>query len=141
MINLLLTSVNWRAELVKIFRKKIKEICLDNKVVTTDIDPLAAGIYQSDNHYMVPLYVNPDYPRVLKEICKKERIDFIIPQTDRDCNYFAEHRQLIESWGVTVLMPDSQFINILNDKKKCQNFLSDHNILIPRNFNSIEEVN
>jgi len=133
-----MTSVNWRAEIVRVFRDSIKGLDSKNRVITTDIDPLAAGIYFSDKHYMVPLYVEENYLDALKEICLAEKIAFIIPQTDRDCIYFSDHKDIIESWGPKILMPRPQKVKLLNDKKLCHEFLKEHNILIPRNYSEKE---
>lgn len=142
MINLLLTSVNWRAEIVRLFREKMKRLDRNNRVITTEVDPLATAIYASDKNYMVPRYTETGYLDALKKICSVEKINFIIPQTDRDCNYFAGHRDIIESWGARILMPSPEKVKILNNKKLCQEFLGKHGVLIPRNYaeNEIDHI-
>lgn len=138
MVNLLMTSVNWRVEIVNLFRDSLQRLNRENRVITTDIDPLAAAIYFSDKHYMVPKYVDESYPAALKEICLAERINFIIPQTDRDCNYFADHKDIIESWGPKILMPSPDKVKTLNDKKLCQDFFREHNFLVPKTYSENE---
>lgn len=43
---------------------------------------------------MVPNFVESNYLKTLKQICLKEHIDFIIPNTDRDSNYFSENKMI-----------------------------------------------
>lgn len=137
-MNTLLASVNWRAGIVQIFRDALKGLDSRNRIVTIDTDPLAAGIYFSDKHYMVPLYVDSGYLDALKEICMAERINFIIPQTDRDCNYFSEHSETVESWGSKILMPVPKKVRILNDKLLSRNFFAGHGILTPEVYTENE---
>ncbi len=143
MINLLMTSVNWRVEIIKLFVKAIKKINSNNKIITTDIKAAEAAIYFSDNYYIVPLYSDPEFCNFLEKLCRKEKISYIIPQTDRDCNYFSKKIELIESWGPIVLMPQPKNIEILNDKYKSQKFFESKGFLVPKQYNNYEldEIN
>lgn len=133
-MNILMTSVNWRAEIVHAIAKSIKRCGRRNKLITVDTDPLAVGMYFGDARHRVPSYADRRYTATLKSLCKKERISFIIPQTDRDCNYFAGHKKTIESWGVRILMPEPAMISILNDKIKAQEYFRKHAIPTPRQY-------
>ncbi len=133
-----MTSVNWRVEIVKAFRTSIKKINSNNEVITTDITPTASAIYFSDKNYIVPLYTNPEYWNFLEKLCKKEKISYIIPQTDRDCNYFSKKLKLIESWDSIVLIPSPKNVEILNDKYKCQKFFKSKGFLVPKQFNNLK---
>ena len=138
-----MTSVNWRVEIIKLFIKAIKKINLNNKIITTDIKPTEAAIYFSDNYYIVPLYSDPEYWNFLENLCKKEKISYIIPQTDQDCKNFSKKKKLIESWGTIVLMPQPKIIEILTDKYKAQKFFESKGFLVPKQYNNykLDEIN
>lgn len=140
-MNFLITSVNWRAQIIQEIKKSIGEY--KSSIITTDIDPLAAGIYFSDKHYMVPRYDDKTYLVKLKQICIEEKINFIIPQTDRDCNYFAEHWDFINSWNLKnfqILMPNPETIKIVNDKLLCKKYFTNNGILTPLDYSEHENA-
>ncbi len=134
-MNILVTSVNWRAQIVQEIKKSIQND--KGRLITIDSDPLAAGIYFSDKHYRVPLYSNEQYIQKLYQICIQEKINYIIPQTDRDCNYFSQKMDLINSWNLKnfqILMSNQETIKIVTDKLLCKKIIMNNNILTPLDY-------
>jgi carbamoyl-phosphate synthase large subunit len=134
MINLLITSVNWRSQILKDIKEGIKNIHKNNKIITVEMDSLASGIYFADANYMLPAYSDDNYLKELEKVCKQEGINYILPQTDRDCNFMASHKTIIESWGLTLLMPNDDVVTLLNDKFQAQAFFEKQGFLIPKSY-------
>ena len=53
-VNILITSVSRKVWLVKAFKDALRGERVDGKVISADINPLSAGLYVSDKHYLVP---------------------------------------------------------------------------------------
>ncbi|MBU0506838.1 MAG: ATP-grasp domain-containing protein [bacterium] len=134
MINLLITSINWRSQILKDFKEGLKKIHANNKIITVEMDSLSSGIYFADANYMLPAYTEENYLQELEKVCQTENINYILPQTDRDCNFMATHKSFIEAWGLTILMPDEDVVTLLNDKLKAQTFFEKQGFLIPKNY-------
>ena len=49
-----------------------------------------------DKVYEAPLNDSPDFLPWLRDLCKRERIDFLHPQADRDVALIGEHRDFLE---------------------------------------------
>lgn len=57
-----------------------------------------------------------DYLEWLSSIIKKYKIDMIIPSIEADMYFWNEHRDEIEKTGATILLNNSELINLCNDK-------------------------
>ena len=133
--NILFTSINWRAGIVKQFVREFeKNPEIQGRVVSVDTDRLAAGTYFSHRHYVVPYYREEIYKEVLNTILEKEEVNLIIPNTDRDCNFFKDLREQLTNRKVRVFMPPSSTISLLTDKHKAYKFFSDRGVLTPETY-------
>lgn len=91
--------------------KKIKVICADS-------DRLAPGFYLSSGGYIVPPFNDTCFFEVLKNICRKEKIDVIIPALDNILYDFSLKKEEFEKEGVKVLVSSPSTIEITRDKWK-----------------------
>jgi len=93
------------------------------KIISTDIDRLAPGLYLSDCGYMVPPFSEEAYYDALKKIVKKEKIDVIIPCLDTILIEFSKRRNEFEDMGTKILVSDQKTLEISRDKWKTYNKL------------------
>lgn len=132
---LLFTSINWRANVVKRFVQTYAEDTnIKGAVFTADTDPLAAGTYFSDRHFPVPYYRDPAYRPALEALLQENRVDLLLPNTDRDLDYFQDYQEELLAKGTRVCMAEGWVVEILNDKQKTCDYLTERNIPTPATF-------
>ena len=77
-MNILITSVGRRVELVQEFIKKAKLLCKTTKIFTTDLNPaLSAACQVSDYSFKSPSVTDSLYPEYLLDLCKHNNISLL----------------------------------------------------------------
>ncbi|MCD6574539.1 ATP-grasp domain-containing protein [Candidatus Aerophobetes bacterium] len=94
--------------------KKDKKI----KIISADRDRLAPGLYLSHQGYLVPPFSDDLFFPTLKEICRKEKINVILPALDTILYDFSIKKEEFEKIGVRVLVSSPETISITRDKWK-----------------------
>ena len=72
-MNILILSCGTRDKVVQYFKEVFAG---EGRVVTTDCNPYAPALYESDAHYIVPRMTAPGYIDVIFDICKKAQKAF-----------------------------------------------------------------
>ncbi len=103
-MNILLTSVGRRVELLKAFRESMSRANMTGKIVTTDLKRNAPASFLADTAELVPRIDNPDYIDRLLDVCDRHQIDLLIPLIDTELNLLSLHEQRFRDRGVTVLI-------------------------------------
>lgn len=98
------------------------------RVIATDIDKYAAGLYLADLGILTVPGDSPDFVKVMSEICEREKVDVLITSVDEELIpvFKLEQKQVI------VLLPNEKFVSTCLDKYKLMKTLSSHNILVPK---------
>ncbi|MFB0566154.1 MAG: ATP-grasp domain-containing protein [Candidatus Aminicenantaceae bacterium] len=109
------------------------------KIISTDIDELAPGLYLSDKGYLVPPFKDESFYLTLKKIVKKEKIDVIIPCLDTILLDFSKRKKEFENVGAKVLISNQKTIEITRDKWKTYNKLKGI-IPLPKSFIKKEDI-
>jgi len=133
-MNVLLTSVGRRFELLRAFRNAYDDLELAGNIVVTDIDPLAPALKLADRIYMVPRVTDPNLVEELEEITRRENIDLIVPLVDRDIPVLVGSRSALESAGARVLVPTEHASRTVRDKLLTQRFFLENGVPTPRSW-------
>jgi carbamoyl-phosphate synthase large subunit len=133
-INVLITSVSKKVWLVKLFKTALKGLGIEGKVISVDIDPLSAGFFVSDKHYIVPSTSSETFIPEILGICRREHIRLLIPTRDGELTLFAENKSLFESEGITILVSDKDVIETCRDKYLFWEFLEHNGFESPKTF-------
>src|SRR5690242_18059787 len=84
------------------------------RIVGTDMSNLAIGRHFCDSFHVVPAGSEPGFSDALLEICKRERIDAVLPQSSYELLPLAEGK---ERFGeTTVLVASPEAVRRSNDK-------------------------
>ncbi|MHA2245705.1 MAG: ATP-grasp domain-containing protein [Candidatus Hodarchaeales archaeon] len=94
--------------------KSVKERTIT--IIGTDMDPEAIGRFFSDKFYCVPPAADPEYIPKIKEICKSEKVDVVLPESSSQVDKFAQAKPSFENMGVIVAVSDPESIKLANDK-------------------------
>ena len=95
--------------------------------------------------FNLPYQIDDNYAKKILEICKKEKIDIVIPLIDPELNFFARKRKYFFDIGTFIMISSPQVIDICMNKWKTYRFFKKNNILCPKtwigsNFNRGEFI-
>lgn len=114
---------------------------IDISITAVDVNPLSAGLYLSDKHYLVPRATDKAFIPTILDICETERISVIIPIYSAELPVFARNKELLEEKGVKMALSPLETIEICGDKMKTFQFFEEHNIPYPRIYSREELAN
>jgi len=134
MINVLLSSVGRRVELVEAFRNAYRALGLAGNVVGTDVNPLAPGLHAVDRPYIVPRISDDGYIDTVIEICRRESVQMVFPLIDPDVARLSMARSKFEAAGVQVAVIPPQSAQIVTDKWLTYQFFRQCDIPTPRSW-------
>ena len=137
-VNILFCSVGRRAELLKNFKKSLRERV---KIVATDNTSIAPALYFADKAYIVPKIYTDGYIDLILDICKKEAIQAVTTLIDPEIELLAKNRSKFKSIGVEVLAPYEQTAKLCYDKFKMYEYLKFNGIATPRTFGDLDSFN
>jgi carbamoyl-phosphate synthase large subunit len=78
----------------------------DGRIISTDADPLSAGLYLADGFRVVPKAKDPEFYPTIARLVQEERIGVIFPTSGFDIYEFARHKRDLEAMGAVVAMSD-----------------------------------
>lgn len=134
-INILILSVGRRVELVKLFKKALKELNIIGKVIGADIDETAPGLQFVDKKIIIEKISSDKYIDNIITICEKEKISLIIPTIDTELIKLAENKYKIEKTGAVINISDLEIIKICRDKYNTQKFFEENGFGVPKLIN------
>jgi len=109
----------------KIFRD------LGLRVIAADSDPLSVGFVFADAAYQMPLVSSPRYFDALIEICRRERVDWVLPALDEELLILAGRRTELEACGARLLSSSSECLENCVDKRATHAFFRQNGIPTP----------
>lgn len=98
------------------------------RIVGTDVFPKEwnADSFNVDVFYRVP-YVRDqkEYLAAMKEICKKENVDYILPMIDDEVHFYNENREWFDENQITLCISPKEALDIVRNKKVLADFISE----------------
>ena len=109
----------------KVFRE------LGLRVIAADSDPLSVGFVFADAAYQMPIVSSPRYFDALVDICRRERVDWILPALDEELLTIAGRRTELEACGTRLLSSPIECLETCVDKRATHTFFHQHRIPTP----------
>jgi carbamoyl-phosphate synthase large subunit len=110
-------------------------------LIACDMNPLAAGFYMADKYFVVPKANNPNFITTILKICRKERVQIIIPTFSFELPFFAKNKTIIEKEGIKMAISDYENFLITEDKLRTYEYFKKWKIPFPKVYteNEIQE--
>lgn len=102
------------------------------RIITTNTDPNKAGLYFSDAGYLIPLASDANFIASLLKICRKEKIQVIIPGSTPELIALSNMRNLFEKERILVLINSKDVIDLCEDKLATMQFLKNNGLFFPK---------
>lgn len=81
--------------------------------------------------HLVPSFKEPGYIPVILEVCRQERIDIVLPVHQEDLVEIAKHKNLFETAGFRLPIPDYPLIELAIDKYRMAILAKENEIATP----------
>lgn len=98
-------------------------------------NPFAYGAYDCDEYDYTLSIFDDNYVHNLIEICKKHKIEIILPGLDDEVLIFAKNKQLFIQNGIIPLCADQKMIELCRNKEKMSDELSLVSGLFSKSYN------
>ncbi len=98
------------------------------RVIGADMSADDTILQMGDAAYQVPRCSDPGYVSALLEICRKEKVDVLLPIMSAELNTLAENRESFADIGTMVSISDSEALAIANNKLCLFDFMKKNNL-------------
>ena len=131
--NILITSAGRRVSLVKAFQKELGKLFQGHHVYATDFNPnLSAACNVAYKSFGVSKVNSENYIDELLEICLNNNVGMIIPTIDTELSILSQNKNLFKTYGINIVVSDTEFIDKCRDKFQINDFFIEKNIAIPK---------
>jgi len=100
--------------------------------ISTDINPLSAGFYLSDKHYLVPKSSSPKFIPSLLKICRKEKLRIVIPTHSVELSALAKNKEIFERNGIKIAISSHKTLLNTENKLKTNEYFEKWGIPFPK---------
>jgi len=137
--HILFTGVGRRVELIQAFREAASCLNKKIKIYGSDITEWAPALAFCDYTRIVCKMKEKNYISELLEICKKDKIDLIIPTIDTDLNSLSLNKNRFEEIKTRVLISEPEKILLCRDKNYTSDFFRSCKVKAPITINNYKK--
>lgn len=102
------------------------------RIIGTDMADDPTVLQMVDACYNVPRATDPKYVDRILEICKKDKVDVVMPFMSADLIPMIDRKQDFEKEGIKVSVSDRRSVEITNNKYSFYKFLKENGLKVPR---------
>ncbi|HEY7792925.1 MAG TPA: ATP-grasp domain-containing protein [Gaiellaceae bacterium] len=133
-MNVLLTCVGLRVDVVHAFRDAVGRRGEGGRVIGTDMQELAPAVRFCDDWERLPIAIDPAYTELLLDLAERRGARCVVPCSEFDLVQLADARERFRAIGAEVWIPDPGPTRQTVDKLLMARFLDEHRIPGPRTF-------
>ena len=115
-MNIMVLSPGRRVDIIDYLKKVFHQD--GGRVLTLDMSPYAAALYEGDKHFVIEKdFTNlKAYMLNIIEICKYEQVNAIMTLIDPELSLLAEYSEALKKAGITPIISDNEMIQACFDK-------------------------
>lgn len=135
MINILLTSAGRRSYIIDYFKQTdgIGKVYASNSSYTI-------ALKRADGYFISPLIYSDNYIKSIINFCQERNIKAVLSLFDIDLLVLAKNESIFRKNGIELILADSNFIEICNDKWKTFLFIKSLGLQTPKTYLTINDV-
>ncbi len=138
MIRILFTGVGRRIELLQAFKAASVNSDCPVKIYGADMAGTAPALCYCDETRHICAMKDPAYIDELAAICKREKIDLLIPTIDTDLQVLSDNISVFEAAGTRVMISAPDKIRLCRDKNLTSDFFRSCGLEAPHTYNDVE---
>jgi carbamoyl-phosphate synthase large subunit len=130
---ILFTSAGRRVELLQSFRRDAEALGVALRVIACDLDSRwSAACQLADAAYDLPAWESEHYVDALLAICRRERVQLVVPTVDPELLPLALAAETFLADGCTVLVSKPPVVRMARDKMLTMDTLREWDLPVPR---------
>jgi carbamoyl-phosphate synthase large subunit len=133
--NVLITSASRKVLLVRAFRAALAELG-GGAVVATDLEPVAAALYEADRRRRLPRSDDPGFVDAVRALCREERVGLVIPTRDEELPVLAAARDVLADDRTLVLVSSPEAVETCRDKQRFASAVAGAGLETPRLYDA-----
>jgi len=106
--------------------KSLRLAHYSGKIISTDINPLSAGLHLADHGYVVPAADDSEFFTSVIKIMRENNIEIILPTSGFDIVPYSQNKEKLRNIGVIAVISDYNVIESCIDKLKFYDLLKNH---------------
>jgi len=103
--------------------KSLRLAHYSGEIISTDMNPLSAGLYLADHGYVVPAADDSGFFTSIIKIIQENDIEIILPTSGFDIVPYSQNKEKLRNMGVTAVISDYNVIKSCIDKLKFYDLL------------------
>jgi carbamoyl-phosphate synthase large subunit len=103
----------------------------DVRLVGCDMNELAVGRFLCDAFARVPPGADPGFPDAVVQLCRREGVDVVLPQSSHDLAGLAAAKDTLAEAGTLALVSSAETVRRANDKAVCYAALAEAGVRVP----------
>jgi carbamoyl-phosphate synthase large subunit len=136
-MRVLLSSVGRRGYLAGYFKQALGNA---GEIWGADSSPYSPAFQYCDDVMLLPKVGEADYAKKLLDLCKKNKIDMVVPLIDPELEVLAAHHDKFRSNGIIAVVSPAKTIEIAFDKYQTYLHAKKAGIDVPETVTTIEEA-
>ncbi|NLW48682.1 MAG: ATP-grasp domain-containing protein [Firmicutes bacterium] len=141
MFTVLFTSIGRRVELVQAFKNSYLKQMISARILGADSNPLLAPAgHFVDGIIQIPRVNETGYLRTLLQICRKERVDLLIPLYEPEFSLMDQHRDQFKKVKTLLLLSTTDTLKTCADKLETYRFFNEFAINTPKTWPITEKL-
>lgn len=138
-MKILFTCVGRRVELVQAFREAGERLGVSLELFATDACDSAPATYFCDGTFIAPPIRDEAYIPFLLALCKKEKIDALIPTIDTDLLILSKNKQAFANVGTRVFVANPDKVALCRDKRLTSDYFTSLGLYAPKAVANIND--
>lgn len=114
---ILLSAAGRRLSLLRSLREAVEAAGLRGRIIACDLDRTAPAMHAADAGFIVPRCTDPRFIPAVTRLCRRERVDLVVPTIDTELPVWAGLRRELADSGTRVAVSDPATIAIAADKR------------------------
>jgi len=140
MIKILFSSAGRRVELMDCFRRAAKEYGTNIEIYAADIAPeWSPACHLADHALEISRCTEDGFYEQMLHICREHAIDMIVPTIDTELMGYALLKEKFRCAGVSVIVPNSDFVAVARDKFKTTECFCRGGIDVPQTWSQEQQ--
>jgi len=130
-IKALQKEIDWQKKWDKDVNPKYR---VDMNLITADADHLASGLYMTEKHYVIPRADDKKFIPALLKICKKEKVDILLPILSYELPVIAKNKKKFAEIGVKMAVSKYEVYRKTENKVETNSFFKKNNVPHPKTY-------
>lgn len=133
-LGILFVGVGNRVEFIETFLYAAGKLDAKVRFVGCDVSLEAPALYKCHQHYQIPEPGSDGHIEAILSICRKERIDLVIPEQEKEIFLLSQEQKRFEKLGTKVLIGNEELACFCSNKKWTGKFFESLGLHHPRNI-------